>query len=200
MTKHAGRLFVWSQHHYSNMQILALSGSPRPDSAVSLLLRAAAMLAPAEAEFTFYESLLSLPHFNPELDTQGAAPLFEVAELRRQIQAADAVIIATPEYAYGMPGSLKNALDWLVSAGSLVGRPVAALSASPSALGGDKAHAGLLLTLSALNAAVVPAASFPVPFVRAKLNAAGTITDAAFADALRAAVAALVEAVPVQPA
>jgi chromate reductase len=178
------------------MHILALSGSPRPGSAISHLLRAVATLAPAGTRFTFYEALLSLPLFSPELDGEDAFAPAPVVELRQLIEQADAVLIATPEYAYGMPGSLKNALDWLVSAGSLVGRPVAALSASPSFLGGNQAHAGLLLTLTALNAAVVPAATFPVPFVRAKLDANGAILDPAFAEDLRGAVQALVAAVP----
>ena len=107
------------------------------------------------------------------------------------------MLVATPEYAYGMPGSLKNALDWLVSAGSFYGKPTAVLSTSPSAAGGAHAHAGLLLTLQALGAAVVSEASFAVPFVRAKLDAAGHVTDAALATQLAVATGALLAAVSV---
>lgn len=179
------------------MHILAFSGSPRSGSAIGHLLRAATAVAPAGTTHSFYESILSLPLFSPDSDAQDSNVAPAVAALRGQLHTADAVLLATPEYAYGMPGSLKNALDWLVSAGSFYGKPTAVLSAAPSENGGARARAGLLLTLQALGAAVVPAASFPVPLVRNKLNAAGTVPDAAFAAQLQAAVAALVAAVPV---
>lgn len=176
------------------MTLLLFSGSPRPGSTIGHLLRAAAAAAPAGVQVDFYEHLLALPLFSPDQDSAGAMPPPAVAALRRQLAAADAVLLATPEYAYGMPGSLKNALDWLVSAGSFYGKPTGVLSASPSELGGEKARGGLLLTLEALGAAVVPGASFAVPFVRAKLNATGTVTDAAFAAQLRGALTALIGA------
>ena len=178
------------------MNILAFSGSPRPGSTVSHLLRVAAAAAPAGVAFQFFESTLDLPLFSPDLDGPNDLPPPAVAALRQQLQTADAVLLATPEYAYGMPGSLKNALDCLVSTGSFYGKPAGVLSASPSVLGGERARSGLLLTLEALGAAVVLAASFAVPLVRAKLDAAGTITDPAFAAQLRTAVAALAAAVP----
>jgi chromate reductase, NAD(P)H dehydrogenase (quinone) len=178
------------------MTFLALSGSPQSGSAIANLLRAAVQLVPAGVQARLYEDLLALPLFSPELDRPGFPVPPPVADLRQQLRAADAVLLATPEYAYGMPGSLKNALDWLVSAGSLYGKPTSVLSASPSAEGGERARAGLLLTLEALGARVVPAASFAVPFVRAKLDAAGTVTDPAFARQLAAAGATLLAAVP----
>lgn len=113
------------------MTILAFSGSPRPGSAVGQLLQAAAAGAPAGVAFAFYEAVLDLPLFSPNLDGAGAVPPPAVATLRARLAAADAVLLATPEYAYGMPGSLKNALDWLVSAGSFYGKPTGVLSASP---------------------------------------------------------------------
>lgn len=177
------------------MTILAFSGSPRPGSAVSQLLRAAAALAPAESTFIFYENILELPLFSPDLDGPGAIPTPAVATLREQLRTADAVLLATPEYAYGMPGSLKNALDWLVSAGSFYDKPTGVLSASPAALGGERARTGLLLVLEALGAVVVPAASFPVPLVRTRLDALGTVTDAALATQLTAAATALIAAI-----
>ena len=178
------------------MTVLAFSGSPQPSSAIGHLLRVAAGLSPAGVEVVFYEGLLELPLFSPEQDGAGAVPASAVATLRQHIAAADAVIIATPEYAYGMPGSLKNALDWLVSAGSFYGKPTAVLSASPSDAGGAKAHAGLLQTLEALGAAVLPAASFSIPFIRTKLDAAGNVTDAALAEKIKTAVLALIVTVP----
>ena len=180
---------------FTSMNIFLFCGSPQPGSAVGHLLRAAAHAAPTGTQIAFYENLLELPLFSPDLDGAGAVPPPAVAELRQQLQAAEAVLLATPEYAYGMPGSLKNALDWLVSAGSFYGKPTGVLSASPSEAGGEKARAGLLLTLEALGAAVVPAASFAVPFVRAKLDAQGMVTDAAFAAQLGKAMLSLSAAV-----
>jgi len=178
------------------MTVLAFSGSPRLGSAIGHLLRACAGTVPAGVRFMFYERILDLPLFSPDLDGPDATIPATVTALRQQVQAADAILFATPEYAYGIPGSLKNALDWLVSAGSLYGKPTGALSASPTAQGGDKAHASLLLTLTALGAALVPAAAFTVPMVRTRLNASGEVLDAAFADQLHAAVAALTRTIP----
>jgi len=179
------------------MTILAFSGSPRPDSAVSQLLRAAAATAPRGVGFVFFENVVGLPQFSPDLDGPNAGAPPAVAALRKQLAHADAVLLATPEYAYGMPGSLKNALDWLVSAGSFYGKPTGVLSASPSKEGGEKARVSLLLTLEALGAAVLPAASFAVPFVRTRLDAAGAGADEALTARLGAAVATLATAVAV---
>ena len=86
-------------------------------------------------------------HFSPDLDGEDAPT--PVVHLRTLLGGSDGVLICTPEYAFGMPGSLKNALDWTVSSGDLNEKPVAAISASPLHSGGDKAHASLLLTLTA---------------------------------------------------
>lgn len=118
--------------------------------------------------------------------------------MRARLQAADGVVICTPEYAFGMPGSLKNALDWLVSSGELWRKPVVALSASPSATGGEKAHAALLLTLTALEAQIVQAGSLTVPFVRAKLDAEGNVSDTATVEALRMVLEVLMTAILTQ--
>lgn len=134
------------------MTVFAFSGSPRSGSIVGRLLQAAGATAPAR--FFSYKGLLEWSLFNPDLDGPGAVPPPPVAALRRQLQTANAVLIATPECVYGMPGSLKNALGWLVSASSFCGGPTGVLSASPSELGGEKARASLLLTLVAFGAAV----------------------------------------------
>ena len=173
------------------MTVLFFFGSPRPGSAVSHLLRAAAATAPAGTQAVFYEEVLALPLFSTDQDSAGAVPPTAVATLRQQLASADVVLLVTPEYAYGMPGSLKNALDWLVSAGGFYGKSTGVLSASSSALGGEKARGGLLLTLEALGAAVVPTASFAVPLVRAKLDATGALLDEGLARRLGEALRAL---------
>src|SRR4029453_6006873 len=91
------------------------SGRPR---------RSAAAVAPAGMAFIFYEQLGLLPHFNPDLDGEGATPPPAVADLRRLLAEADGVVISPPEYAPGVPGSLKNALDWIVSSGELTDKPL----------------------------------------------------------------------------
>ena len=114
-----------------------------------------------------YEGLGGLPHFNPDLDEEGAEVPPPVRELRDLLIGADAIVISSPEYAHGVPGSLKNMLDWLVSVGELVDKPVALLNASPQ--GGDYAQNALLETLRTMNWRVLESASRVKPFVRRKI-------------------------------
>ena len=174
------------------MNILAISGSLRTDSSNTALVRAAAALAPPPVTITVYDGLADLPHFTPENGNHAPA---SVREFRGLLQSADGVLICTPEYAYGMPGVLKNALDWTVSTGEFLNKPVAAMSASPSATGGEQAHASLRLTLTALAAQIVEDAALIVPFVRTKFNAEGVLSDPATARALRSALDALARAI-----
>lgn len=122
---------------------------------------------------SLFEGLDLLPHFNPE--TTGLIP--QVVNFRQQIKEADAVIFSTPEYAFGVPGVLKNALDWLVSSGELNEKPVVAISASPLYSGGDKALASLLLTLTALGTNMGAKASLSIANVKNKMDEAGFVTD-----------------------
>ena len=180
------------------LHVVALSGSLRAGSTNSALVRAAADTAPEGVRVTIYEGLGGLPHFSPELDGPpfGPAPSAPrpVQELRALLASADGILIGTPEYAFGVPGSLKNALDWLVSSGELWRKPVVIFSASPSALGGEKAFAALRLTLTALEAEIVDAGSFTLPFARSKVTPDGRVTDPDTADRLKSSVAALVQA------
>jgi NAD(P)H-dependent FMN reductase len=102
------------------MKIIAICGSLRSQSSNRALLQAAVKLAPEGMEITIYEGLAGLPHFNPDDDEEDTTPPQPVAELRALLAAADGILISSPEYAHGVPGSLKNALDWLVSDGVLV--------------------------------------------------------------------------------
>jgi NAD(P)H-dependent FMN reductase len=103
------------------VRVLAISGSLRTRSSNRALLSAAATLAPAGMEWDTYEGLAGLPHFSPDDDEDGRPVPPAVAELRRRVIAAEGWIISSPEYAHGVPGSLKNALDWLVSCPELPG-------------------------------------------------------------------------------
>ena len=128
------------------MKIIAICGSLRAQSSNLALLRAATNLG---IDVQIYEGLAFLPHFNPDDDVEGATPPPAVAELRMLLASADGILISSPEYAHGVPGSLKNALDWLVSDGALVDKPVALINASP--VGGEFARDSLVETLTTMN-------------------------------------------------
>jgi chromate reductase, NAD(P)H dehydrogenase (quinone) len=172
------------------MRVLALSGSLRAVSSNSSLLRAAALLAPPDIRVTIYDGLADLPHFNPDLEARGLpAP---VAALRALVAANDAIVISSPEYAHGVPGTLKNALDWLVSGVELPGRPVALFNASPTA---TFATAALVEILTTMSARVIAGASVTLPLGAKRLDAEGMAADPGIAAALRAGLAALRAAV-----
>ncbi len=177
------------------MKLFAISGSLRAGSSASAILVAIHDLAPAGTTVTVYDELESIPPFHPDRDREGDVAPAPVARLRAALTAADAVVISTPEYAFGVPGVLKNALDWTVASGDFAGKPTAAISSSPSDLGGDKAHASLLLTLRAMQAKLPPAGGLIVPFVRKKLDARGILVDAHTRTALRTLLRELAELV-----
>ena len=178
------------------MRILTISGSLRASSSNATLLRAAAALAPADATVVTYDGLADLPAFNPDRDDEGdaSAPPPPVAAFRAALRAADAVMISSPEYAHGVPGALKNALDWVVGSGELVDKPVALVNAAPHA---SLAQASLVETLLVMSARVVGGAPFAVPLTgpRRGLDAAAVAADPELAAAVRRAVDALVAAV-----
>jgi len=114
----------------NDIRLLAISGSLRHRSSNTEVLRALALLAPPWVTVTQYEGLATLPAFNPDLDGEDMTPPTAVQDLRSQLANADAVVICSPEYAHGVPGSLKNALDWLVSVPDMVHKPTALVNAS----------------------------------------------------------------------
>lgn len=159
--------------------IFTIPGSLRSGSSNHNILKFLGELAPGNIKYTIYDSLATIPPFDPGLD--GDAPPLAVAELRRLITNADAIIICTPEYAFDVPGQLKNALDWLVSSSTLVDKPVALITASSS---GEYAHPSLLRTFGALLANVIEGACLLVPFIRSKMDSEGKVTDESLKEAL----------------
>jgi len=153
--------------------IIAISGSLRATSFNTTILNLVGRLLPAELQYHIFDGIGELPHFNPDIDKDDPIPA--VQRLRDAVNSAAAVVICTPEYAFGVPGVLKNALDWLVSSGELNEKPVGSISASPLYRGGDRAHASLLLTLEALGTKRVSQVS--IPAVTTKFNAQGELTD-----------------------
>ena len=156
------------------IKILAIVGSLRATSSNHVVVKHLARLVPNEIDFQIYDGMGKLPLFD---DSETTPPA--VQDLRNQLKAADGVLICTPEYAFGVPGALKNALDWTVSSAELVNKPVALITAST---GGEKAHAALLCILEALSARVAEDARLLISFIRAKLKN-GEVSDA---DTLRA--------------
>jgi len=150
------------------LTLLAISGSVRAGSSNTALLQAAAALAPGDATIEIFTALDALPHFNPDLDGEGQEPPPAVAALREGISRAAGLIICCPEYAHGVPGSMKNALDWLVSYADFAGKPVVLWNAS--AAGGNYAQASLVETLRTMSARVLESDSLTEPFLQRKLR------------------------------
>ena len=151
------------------LTILAISGSLRKASINTSLLRAVVRLAPADIKVALYRGLGELPLFNPDIESPEPAP---VADLRQQIVAADAVLIASPEYAHGVTGVMKNALDWMVGNESFVYKPVALLNASPRA---SHAHAALRETLVTMSARILEPACITLPLLGAGIDEDGIV-------------------------
>ena len=174
------------------MKILAISGSLRALSSNTALLRTAADVAPDGVAVSLYDGLASLPHFNPDDDVDVPPP--SVLALRAEIGAADGLLVCSPEYAHGVPGSLKNALDWLVSSIEFPFKPVALLNASPMA---THAQASLVETLGLMNARIVHDACATIPVSRADVSATGEITNEEIRAATRRAMEAFARAIAV---
>ena len=174
------------------INIVAISGSIRPHSSNMAVIEAAKAYLDDRVNFTVYHGIDKLPFFN---DSKEDIP--EVTNFRDILKWADGILICSPEYAFGVPGVLKNALEWTVSTGELVYKPVALITAST---GGDKAHASLLLTLTALSSNVADDAKLLIPFIRAKMSADGIVTDSATLKAIYSVADALIRVISEQEA
>ena len=172
------------------MRILSISGSLRAASSNSAALWATALAAPPNIEFQFYTGLAALPPFNPDLDTD--TPPETVLALRREIGLCDGLLISSPEYAHGVPGMLKNALDWLVGSLEFGGTPVALIGTSPHSV---HAPAQLREILSVMSARLIEPASITLDLPRPDMDAAAIAADPALSAQLRAALERFVEAI-----
>jgi chromate reductase len=158
------------------MNILAISGSLRADSFNTRLLKAALNLFPEGADSTLLS--IDLPLYNEELDGMEKPAAVDAA--KAAIARADAILIATPEYNYGIPGGLKNALDWIsrpAYKSPIVGKPVAIMSASMSPVGGARVQGQLKQVLGGMLANVYPAPEFLVPQAQKVFAANGELLD-----------------------
>lgn len=157
------------------MRLIAIPGSIREGSYNAALLLAMSKQANEKTEIMLYRQLKDIPIFNP--DTMDKQLPESVTDVMREIRESDGVIISTPEYAHGIPGVIKNLLDWLVASDVLVLKPVVVTSVSTSALGGARAHAPLVQVLTAMNAYVVVEGSLTVPYASNKFDVDRRLTD-----------------------
>jgi len=174
----------------STLKILAIPGSLRRASYNRALARAAVELAPAGATVEIAE-LHGIPVYDEDVNSAGAPQV--VLDLKRRIAEADAVFIATPEYNHGVPGVLKNAIDWTSRRPSQPwkGKPVAIAGASDGGFGTVRAQLALRPTLACLGAMVVPTPQVHVSFAQDKFDAEGRLTDEKTREKLRQLLVAL---------
>jgi len=169
----------------SAVRILALCGSLRSSSTNMRLLEAVGRCMPEAVRYHSYGELHLLPHFNPDDAPERSEP---VSRLVNEVKAADALIVSTPEYARGYPGSLKNALDWLVGTDAFVAKPFVLLDAS-----GRSSHArnSLIVVLETMSGVHVAEASVSVPLLGRNLGVAEILRHEDHAGAIRSSIRSL---------
>ena len=165
-----------------SVRLLAISGSLRAVSTNTALLKAAMLLQPAGMQIEFYQGLATLPHFNPDDDVAPLPPA--VADWRAKVAAADGLLISSPEYARGIPGSLKNALDWLVSGPEHPGKPIAFFHASER---GVASQAALRLVLETMGTRIIDSACITINLLGSEKDAATVAANPDYAAKITAA-------------
>jgi chromate reductase len=171
----------------NKIKIFGISGSLRLNSSASAVLEVVAGLVPEYVEFKIFSGLGAIPAFNDSREIPAS-----VRGFINLISEADAIFFCIPEYALGVPGALKNALDWTVATTAFSGKPVALITA---ASGGEKAHEAFSLTLTALGTKISQDTKLLISFVRTKLNENGELNDTATSVAIRKVIHALIQAV-----
>ncbi|MEU6074767.1 NADPH-dependent FMN reductase [Micromonospora sp. NPDC047074] len=181
----------------SDFSVLAISGSLRDASFNTALIRAAQRLAPPRLTIERYEGLRAIPPFNEDVE---AEPPASVVDLRERIAAADALLVATPEYNYGVPGVLKNALDWASRpsfpitswVSPLAHKPVAIMGAAPTGMGTVRAQLQLRQLFLWTDSAVLSKPEIIVTNAHEKLTPDGAVQDETTQALLRGLLDALV--------
>ena len=169
-------------------KLLTIAGSLREGSSNAALLEAVALVAPAHVLVTPYTRIADLPAFNPDVEESSAELPPAVAHWRAALGSVDAVLFSSPEYAHGIPGALKNALDWAVGGSEIIGKSVGVLSASAAS---QVAHPQLVEVLTVMSAIVVPDATLVLDIPRRGATAEAIAADEVLSSALARAVASL---------
>ncbi|MFM7227974.1 MAG: NADPH-dependent FMN reductase [Betaproteobacteria bacterium] len=172
------------------MHILGISGSLRQGSLNTAALRSCAALLPDGVTFSLAD-LAAVPLYNEDLRVQGLPP--SVQQLREQIKAADAIVIATPEYNYSFPGVLKNAIDWASRPPEqpFDGKPIALIGATPGGLGTSRAQYQLRQVFIYLNGHVLNRPEVMISAAPSKFDADGKLVDETTTENLRKLLTAL---------
>jgi len=164
------------------MKILGICGSLQAQSKNLALLHTAARVVPAGVELALFDGLRDLPHFNPDIEAEAPD---SVQRWRQALSASDAVLIASPEYGFSLPGALKNAIDWVIGSAELEGKVVAITAAVAGLERGRRGLQALRDTLAAVRATIVGGEPIPVgptfedqvaELVRTLIQAAGPAT------------------------
>ena len=141
------------------MKILGICGSLQAQSKNLALLHTAARLVPPGVELALFDGLRDLPHFNPDIEAEAPD---SVRRWRQALSAGDAVLIASPEYGFSLPGALKNAIDWVIGSAELEGKVVAITAAVAGPERGRRGLHALRDTLTAVRATIVGGEPIPV--------------------------------------
>ncbi len=160
------------------LNLVTISGSLRRDSFNTALLENIPDLAPSGLTFRRLE-IGHLPVLDEDLEIDDMPPE-AVRALQREIRASDGIIFATPEYNHGLPGGLKNAIDWLSRGPAphgLYGVPSAMLGASNGTIGTTRSQSQLRQTLAALNSPAMPQPQVLVARAQDKIDENGKLTD-----------------------
>lgn len=153
-------------------EILVINGSASENSSNKKLIDNIARLTKGIFRLALFDELKSLPHFDPELSTEGTPKV--ISDFRQRIQAADGILICTPEYVFSIPSGLKNAIEWCVATTVFSGKPTGIITASA---GGEKAHQDLQLIMKTVMADLRPDTLLLIQGVKSKINDQGRITD-----------------------
>lgn len=159
------------------MKVFAIAGSLRKGSYNRLLLMAAIKSAPDGMTFDVYDRLRDIPPFDQDEELDPPEP---VRDLRARVEAAEAMLISTPEYNHGVPGVLKNAIDWLSrpsGRGVFTGRPVAIMGGGSSSFGAVRVHIQLRETLFSVSARVMGKPELILFKANERFDADGNMTD-----------------------
>jgi NAD(P)H-dependent FMN reductase len=154
-------------------KIFAICGSTRQNSVNLELLKVISTLEKDLIEMQIFTQIDYLPHYNPDIDNADHTPTF-VTDFRSKLRNSDGILICTPEYAMGVPGSLKNALDWTVSSMEFSQKPTALITASTS---GEKGHQSLIETLKVIEAKIDEKTSLLISTPRTKIRDSGIVDE-----------------------
>lgn len=146
-------------------QMVAICGSTKKASLNLSLIHAIRDLFEHEIECTIVSDIDKLPHFNPDLDHE--EPPAPIADFRKKLANAEGILVCTPEYAMGVPGTLKNAIDWMISTTVFSNKPVALITASSQ---GQMGHAALLETLKVIESKVTEETQLVISFIKTKVK------------------------------